>query len=210
MNYVSGLFSVKTICIALAAAHVLSATLVQAQEGSSFPLVSMEIRVVPEQAVCWLPNGYISGQCPKLDFERDIQSLRGRSVKTTPTPPDQEVSLGNLFDLLGGYRDRLNAQKELSLGQRKAAIFIFDFGESQPKPPFDISINAVQKGQGCRGQDIPERGWSYSSTLPADFRYSFYHVAADTIIPCSSVTWLLTAKDKLSNKTYRWTFKTSR
>jgi hypothetical protein len=193
-----------------------SVSLAEAQGDSEFPLASMEIRVVPEQAVCGLPDGYnsISNQykCPLLDFEKDVKILRGRSVKTDPSPPNQEISLGDLSDLLGGYREELIGSKgQLSLGKRKSALLIFDFGDLPQNPKsYDISIEGKQKGKGCRGQDLPEDQWSYVSQLPAGFRYSFYHVKADYIIPCSSVTWNLTAKEKGSGKTYNWTFKTAR
>jgi len=170
----------------------------------------MEIRVVPEQAVCQLPDGYNTGTCPILSYEY-VKSLRGRSTRTQPIPPDQEVSLGDLFELLGGYRNSfLQAQKGLSLGQRKSALFIFDFGDPQQnkRPDFDITIEATQKGKGCNDQDIEETKWRYSSSLSANSQYSIYHSRAETVIPCSSVTWLLTAKDRAASKTYKWTFKT--
>jgi hypothetical protein len=200
------------------AVEISFADTVKAQENTAFPLVSMEIRIVPEQAVCRLPDGYksISSQfpkCPSLDFDKDIKTLRGRNVKTDPSPPNQEVSLGDLSDLLGGYREELIGAKggELSLGKRKSALLILDFGDLPQNPKaYDISIEGIQKGKGCRSQDLPESKWSYSSQLPAGFRYSFYHVKADYIIPCSSVTWSLTAKEQGTDKIYAWTFKTAR
>jgi len=197
--------SLTTITIALSPLNVV------AQEKSNFPLVSMEIRIVPEQAICRLPDGYNSGTCPILTYEY-AKTLRGRNVQTQPIPPNQEVSLGDLFELLGGYRNLFQAQKGLSFGQRKSALFIFDFGDPQQnkKPDFGITIEATQKGKGCNDQDIPETKWSYSSSLSASSQYSIYHSRADAIIPCSSVTWLLTAKDRAAGKTYKWTFRTRR
>ncbi|MGV0029392.1 hypothetical protein [Phormidesmis priestleyi] len=204
-------FQLEKIIFLAITAITFSPVNVLAQENTNFPLVSMEIRVVPEQAVCQLPDGYNSGTCPILSYEY-VETLRGRSIKTQPIPPDQEVPLGDLFGLLGSYRNSLQAQKGLSLGQRKSALFVFDFGDPQQnkKPDFDITIEGTQKGRGCNDQDIPETKWSYSSGLSASSQYSIYHSRADVIIPCSSVTWILTAKDRATSKTYKWTFKTKR
>jgi hypothetical protein len=190
----------------------------KSESNTDFPLVSMEIRVVPEQAVCKLPNGYSSIlneliKCPELDFDKEVKVLRGRNIKTDPVPPNQEISLGDLSDLLGSYREEMIAENsQLTLGKRKSALLIFDFGDSpqSQQKSFDIYIEGTQKGKGCRGQDLATSKWTYASQRPAGSRYSFYHARVDTIIPCSSVVWHLRATEQGTNKTYSWTFKTAR
>lgn len=187
-----------------------------AQEASSFPLVSMELRILPEQAVCDLPDGYTSIlrglRCPQISIDV-VETLKGQSMRTKPIPPDQEISLErDLSRSLSTYRKGMidSGGRGLSFGQRKSALFIFDFGESQQKSDLDVSLVATQKGEGCNGLLIKEKKWEYLSTLPAKNRYFLYHNAVDTIIPCASVTWQLTAKDQNSNKIYQWKFKTIR
>ncbi|WP_201322477.1 hypothetical protein [Pseudanabaena sp. lw0831] len=217
---------IKATCATLTTViTILSPLPCHAQSISGFPLVSFEIRIVPESLVCKLPDGYNTilkdgVSCPELNFVGEIEPLSGARIQTIPLPPNQEISVSspdgsnNVFGILRRYReDFREARGNLPLYRRKSVVFIFDFGESHEE--FDILVSGfqpidIQKRRGCEGKEITVGNtWKYSTTLYANYRNFFYHQQADYAIPCSNVKWQLTAKGKESNQTYTWTFNTS-
>jgi hypothetical protein len=200
---------------------ILSPLPCHAQSILGFPLVSLEIKIVPEEQVCRLPEGYESGDCPQLRFEY-VEKLEGANIKRTPSPPNQEIKVSrpdddsdNIFVILNEYYDAFVKRRGLPLPLylRKSVVFIFDFGESHEG--FDITIKGFQPKDpknrlGCRKREITDtEPWIYKTSVNANSRYSFYHQKADFAIPCSNVKWQLTAKGKQSNQTYAWTFNTT-
>jgi hypothetical protein len=217
---------------------ILSPLPCYAQSILGFPLVSFRIKIVDEKDVCNLPDGYDSivkdvVKCPTLEFKY-VENLPGAEIKTTPSPPNQEIQVSkpdddsnNIFAILDVYRHDFKKAVEkgqkLLLDDRKSVVFIFDFGESHEE--FDITIQGFQpnlilpnidpnqpiKAQGCEDSKITkEEKWVYPPyTLPANHSIFFYHQKADFAIPCSNVKWQLTAKGKVSKQTYTWIFNTA-
>lgn len=223
---------IKATCATLTTViAILSPLPCHAQSVSGFPLVSFEIRIVPESLVCKLPDGYNTilkdgVSCPELNFVGEVEPLSGARIKTKPFPPNQEISVSspdgsnNVFGILRRYReDFREARGYLPLYRRKSVVFIFDFGESHEE--FDITLKVFQpkdpkdsqKFIGCEGKEFTKITdkplWDYSTSVNANYRYSFSHLQADYAIPCSNVKWQLTAKGKESKQTYTWTFNTT-
>lgn len=189
--------------------------------SKNYPLLGMKLMLVNERTACKLPRGYdsINSQfkCPELIYD-EISALENTSVvaqvkPSPPSPPDQPIHLSEsgLSDRLNNYRRRMQ-KANLTPEERLSMVVIFDFGDPSDKRNSDLelTINWQQSGKGCNGQDLAVmNGKPYFVSVRSDYRYLIYHQSADQFIPCSSVTWEVTAVEKNTKNQYdRWSFKT--
>lgn len=194
-----------------------SGSTLEAQENR-YPLLAMKLVLVPELSAC-APYGYDRGGCRILKYE-DVEPYLRRTESVAeakpspPSPPNQAISLtpSGLHRRLDNYRRRMKNSR-LAPEERQSVVVIFDFGEpsSTRSTPLDLAIAWVQSGTGCSSQPLTERkGEPYLVTIPPNHRYVIYHQSADQFIPCSSVTWVVAATDRLNAKTYSpWAFQTT-
>ena len=211
-------------------AYIVILSSIPSSVGSAETLmVSMRIFDVPERVACRLPSGYSTvdsqdqsngTQCPVLRYkqiqDRHAEAETEKSLHDL-SPHDLSVILdGNLYSTLQNYREDMldKARRDpdnplLPLKDRKAIIIVFDWGRN-PRPELFITLDREQKGQNCSGNPFNRRRERvYEYVLPGRNQHSIYHAPADFFIPCSSVTWTLTASETASNgQTYKpWKFR---
>lgn len=189
----------------------------------NYPLLAMELIFVDELIACNLPKGYssqINGvKCPVLEYEKIPNASRQpeeimKTKPSPPSPPDQPISLSSsqFSKKLEDYRKYMRNNQKLSPDERSSVVMVFDFGEpsSRRNAELEVLVKFKQSGTGCNGQSIVENKETSILTVPPGERFRLTHKAADLFIPCSSVTWTITAVNNATRQKYApWSFKTT-
>lgn len=215
MRKTVGFMTIQSFLFILA----LSSSSASTAQESDYPLLAVKLFLVPETIACNSPSGYESGSCPVLYYKAIEPYLRRSEAvalakPSPPSPPNQTITLSEsgLRDRLDNYRKALKSAR-LAPEERQSIVVVFDFGDPSNSRPsaFDLVIGWKQSGTGCNGQPLKDtRGKPYVVTIPPSNRYVLYHQTADQFIPCSSVTWTVTATNKSTGKPYSpWAFQTA-
>jgi len=179
-------------------------------ETNDYPLLSMNLSIVPEDVACE-PYGY-EEQCNALNYDNIKPQLKGETVaEGKAIPAGSTVRLGNrLRAALFAYSKFRHQQPFLSARERKSVVAVFDFGALSRKSDFKVKIDWWQPaGKGCEGEQLQSAKYSYQTVIPSSNQYLIYHTPADLFVPCSNVTWTLQVTETETGKQYSpWVFRT--